>query len=75
MNKRFINSALREDYIKLVANSIQVHKIEKEPHHRWLAFRVYFLNPDESTVYLYLNEEHRNQDMKLLQFLITEADA
>ncbi len=74
MEKKFINSLLRVDYVELLNHSIQVYKIEKESHPKFKAFRISYLNPDVSTTYVYLDEKDRDSDMRLLQLLLAESD-
>ena len=76
MTKRFINSMLQNEYQKILDNSIQIHKIEKEPYHKnkWFSFRISYLDPTESCLYVYISNEHCESDVKLLQQLLKEQD-
>jgi hypothetical protein len=71
MQTKFINSSLKEDYIGLVKNAIQIQKIEKTEHPKFFAFRIQFIDDkNHSLYYHYLDVNHRNSDLKILQELL-----
>ena len=63
MNNRYINSMLREELDKIAW--VDVLSITKEKNPKWFILRLTYFN-ERITDYIYLSEEHRNDDMRLL---------
>lgn len=71
MNKKLVNSLLRLDIDLLIELKENIESVEKSTKNEMPAILVRFNNGKFDAYYLYLSEEHQNQDLRTIKPLLT----